>query len=465
MLMFETRLVQVKALWSAFKNPTLTDEREAARNVWEQLPEELKVDDQALGRHSAGCAATYGVMEACDFKCTACYLADSANRTPPLPFEEVRGQLDVIRAYLGPWGNTQITAGEVTLLPCEDLVRILQYCREIELSAMVMTHGQNLLRNPRYLERLILEGGLSKLSIHIDTTQKGRLGMHARDSETDINWIRDAFANLVRQTRRNTGRHFAAATTYTVTEKNFDEIPSVMDWCMDNADAFRMISFQPTADVGRNRESEQVGKREALWEKVCEGVGVELGNDAFKFGHPKCNSVSMMFVVKYEKDGEMQRRVMPVTRPENPKDKAFFESLFNDSFEGFCPDGESTPMLLARLFGRLFHRPSMAIRIPSFSFGRIIEEREWMQDFIRAFMTGKRWSLSPFVVIVHNFMSSHELETQEGQDRLQACAFRVPVDGRMVSMCELNGTELRKTLNVSDQERLVTVLEPNRRAS
>jgi 7,8-dihydro-6-hydroxymethylpterin dimethyltransferase len=454
-----------KDIWRAFWDPVVPDEREAARNVWEQLPDTLKVDDQALGRHSAGCAATYGVMEACDFKCTACYLADSANSTPPLPFDEVRGQLDAIRDYLGPWGNTQITAGEVTLLPCDDLVRILKYCQEVELSAMVMTHGQNLLQDPKYLERLVIEGGLRKVSIHVDTTQKGRRGMHARDSETDIHWIRDAFANLVRQTRRTTGQHFAAATTYTVTEKNFDEIPSVMDWCMDNADAFRMISFQPTADVGRNRESEQVGKREALWQKVCDGVGVELAGDAFKFGHPKCNSVSMMFVAKYEQDGEMVRHVMPVTRPENPRDKAFFESLFNDSFAGFCPDGEKTAIVLARLLGRLRKKPTMALRIPSFSIGRVLEERDWVTDFLKAVMTGKRWSLNPFVVIVHNFMSSHELETAEGQERLQACAFRVPVDGRMVSMCELNGTDLRKALNHDDQDRLVTVVDPIRKAS
>lgn len=452
-------------VWKAFWRPEMQDERNAAQSVWEQLPDHLKVRDQALGRHSAGCAATYGVMEACDFKCTACYLADTANSTPPLPFDEVRSQLDAIRAHLGPWGNTQITAGEVTLLPCDDLVRILQYCQEVQLSAMVMTHGQNILRDPAYLERLVVEGGLAKVSIHIDTTQKGRLGLRARDREVDINWIRDAMANLVRQTRKRTGRPLAAATTYTVTERNFDEIPTVMDWCMENADAFRMISFQPTADVGRNRETEQVGKRDALWSKVCEGVGVELRGDAFKFGHPKCNSVSLMFVAKYEKDGQMVRQVMPVTRPDNDQDKDFFESLFNNAFEGFCPDGESPAVVLARLFGRIRRSPSMAFRIPAFSLGRVLEERAWVSDFLKAVVTGKRWSLNPFVVIVHNFMSAHELDTPEGQERLQACAFKVPVDGRMVSMCELNGTDLRKTLNQDDQDRLISIVEPIQKAS
>ena len=107
------------------------------------VPEEVRSNDQVLGRHSAGCAATYGIMEACDFKCTACYLADTANSTPPLPFEEVKQQLDAISRHLGPGGNTQITAGEVTLLPCDDLIRIIDYCRTLKLSPTKSMKKQN----------------------------------------------------------------------------------------------------------------------------------------------------------------------------------------------------------------------------------------------------------------------------------------------------------------------------------
>ena len=439
------------------------DERRAARQVWEQLPEQLQVNDQALGRHSAGCAATYGVMEVCDFKCTACYLADTANDTPPLPMDQVKQQLNAIREYLGPWGNTQITAGEVTLLPCDDLVEILQYCKEIELSAMVMTHGQNLLVDPHYLERLVVEGGLDKISIHVDTTQKGRLGLRARDTEADIHWIRDAFANLVRQTRKRTGQPLAAAMTLTVTETNFDSIPDVMTWMTDNTDAFRMVSFQPTAEVGRTREREQVGRQASLWDKICDGTGAQLNPDTFKFGHPKCNTVSMMFVAQFHNGKTTEKHLMEVT-PGTPEDKAFFESLLNDGFAGFSVDGEPPARLLARILGRLRLNPKMALKIPAYSVGRVWRERPWMARFLSAVVRGRPWSINPFVDIVHNFMSAHELETEEGQDRLQACAFRVPIDGRMVSMCELNGTDMRKFLNQDDQDRLVTVVEPIRRA-
>lgn len=462
--MLSSALARGREVWSAFWSPEIPDERRAAREKWEALAPALKDKNQVLGRHSAGCSATYGVMEACNFKCTACYLADTANDTPPLPFEEVKVQLDRIREHLGPWGNTQITAGEVTLLPCDDLIRILKYCQEIQLSPMVMTHGQNILQEPNYLHRLMVEGGLDKISIHIDTTQKGRLGLRARDTEADIHWIRDAFANLVRQARRITGRPLAAATTMTVTEDNFHQIPDVMRWLIANNDAFRMVSFQPTAEVGRTRVKEQVEKQPELWDQICEGVGETLNRHAFKIGHPKCNTTTLMFVIEFEHNGEMERHVMEVTRPDVEDDQTFLESLLNDGFAGFSPDGEPNAVVLARILGRLRKHPKMAASIPAFCVRRAWDERSWIPRFLRAVSTGKRWRINPFVIIIHNFMSSHQLETKEGKERLEACFFRVPIDGEMVSMCELNGTDMRRKLNHDDQDRLITVVEPIRRA-
>jgi hypothetical protein len=458
--MIEGMLSRTRSVWRAFLEPIIEDERRATRNVWEQLPESLQVNDQLLGRHSAGCAATYGLMEACDFKCTACYLAETANATPPLPLQEVKAQLDTIREYLGPGGNTQITAGEVTLLPCDELIQILNYCHKLQLSPMVMTHGQRLLTEPRYLERLVIEGSLDKVSIHIDTTQKGRLGMHARDTETDIHWIRDSFANLIRETRKSTRKRLAASTTYTVTAGNIDYISDVLEWCTDNADAFRMISFQPTADVGRNREDEQVGRRELVWRRICEGVGVRLNHETFKFGHPSCNSIALMFVIKFHNGATVEKHIMEVNRSNHSEDQAFFESLFHGGFAGFTPDGEALEIAFARLLGRIRLNPLMLFKIPSYSLGRLWHERTWIKGLLSAVASSRTWSINPFVVIVHNFMSAHELDTPEGQERLQACAFRVPVDGHMVSMCELNGTDMRRDMNTSDRDRLIPIAEP-----
>jgi len=55
--------------------------------------------------------------------------------------------------------------------------------------------------------------------------------------------------------------------------------------------------------------------------------------------------------------------------------------------------------------------------------------------------------IRPWILVVQGFMNREELSTPLGRERLGACVFRVPVGGRMVSMCELNATELRLELN------------------
>ena len=113
-------------------------------------------------------------MEKCNFACTSCYLTELGNRTEPLPFEKVRHQLDTLRRHLGPGAKAQITSGEVTLLPVDELGRIVRYALEIGLDPMVMTNGERFRRDPEYLVALVRDHGLRKIGLHIDTTQKGR---------------------------------------------------------------------------------------------------------------------------------------------------------------------------------------------------------------------------------------------------------------------------------------------------
>ena len=40
-------------------------------------------------------------------------------------------------------------------------------------------------------------------------------------------------------------------------------------------------------------------------------------------------------------------------------------------------------------------------------------------------------------------MSADELETPIGRERLDLCAFQVPIEGEMRSMCEVNALGLR----------------------
>ena len=90
---------------------------------------------------------------------------------------------------------------------------------------MVMTHGDNFRRQPGLLERLMVEGGLTEVSIHVDITQRGRDGHKAPKSELELMRLREEFAGMVREARRRTGRTLRAAMTLTVTQETCRRSP------------------------------------------------------------------------------------------------------------------------------------------------------------------------------------------------------------------------------------------------
>jgi hypothetical protein len=443
------RATRLGRVLDAFLRPVLPGQRESAQRVWNALPPEVQGPDQALGRASSGCAATYGVLERCNFACTACYLAPDANATPPLPLPEVFAQLEAIREHLGPWGNVQITAGEVTLLPVERLLKVLRHCRSLELSPMLMTNGSVILDDPGYLERLVAEGDLSKVAIHVDTTQRGRRGWRSGQRERELEGLRERFAELVRATRRRTGRTLHAAHTVTVTRETLEDVPDVVRWTLEGSDAFRMLSFQPVAGVGRTEAESATNMRAELWERICEGLGVRANPDAWHFGHRDCSNIVLAFVV----GSGAERHVVEVTRADRRIDRWFLRRLLDGGLAGFCFDGDPLSISLARLAGRLARRPYMLLDAALFCAYRAWSDRRLLWRVLLGLGRGRRPSVRPFVLVVHHFMNADELDTEEGQLRLAACAFRVPVDGELVSMCELNGRH-RADLNRADRERL-----------
>src|SRR5262249_41047993 len=168
----------------------------------------------------------------------------------------------------------------------------------IDLIPMVMSHGDTFLRQPGLLERLMKEGGLEEISIHVDITQRGRIDREFRyaTSELELMPLRDRFAQMIRDVRKKTGRRLRAATTITVVPENVKEVGAVAAWVARNADAFSIFSLQPIAQVGRTEDG--LGDStdvEEIWDRIAEGV---YGDASYKehllkgwvwIGHPDCN--------------------------------------------------------------------------------------------------------------------------------------------------------------------------------
>ena len=414
--------------------------RNAAR--YRELPEDLKTPNQVLGMAHHSCGATHGVMERCDLACTSCYLGEEANATEPLEAEEVRGQLDALREFLGPQGKAQITSGEVTLLPRETLGSYVRYAQEIGLDPMVMTHGRRFLEEPEYLRELVEIDGLEKISIHVDSTQRGRREWSPECTEVELHPLRDRYAELIRDVRTQTGRKLHAAQTVTVHRRSLDEIPEIMRWLARNLDAFRMISFQPVAEVGRTQDdSIEDLTLDDVWRRICEGLGTKLNRHAMHFGHPECHIMAPLVVVR----GGERLAVLETARAGRRWDRGFLRRLLR-GIGGYSVRGKSRTANLVGMMSLVLRNPLLLIEGFFYGWYRLWGARKELAPVVAEGLRRRSLAIRPLALVVHKFMSPHELDTEVGRERLAACTFRLPVDGEMIPMCEMNATEMRSRL-------------------
>ena len=439
----------VRSLVHIFRTPVSSETQQLLRAAWQRLPEHLRTPNQFLGKQYAGCGATIGAMPRCDFACKGCYLGREANHIPAQSIEAIKQQLRRIRAWLGEGGNVQLTDGEVTLRPAAELVELIRYARAIGLVPMLMTHGDTFRRKPELLKRLMLEAGLTEVSIHIDTTQRGRRGRTYKDAtrEEELLPLREEFAELIRRVRRETGRTLDVATTFTVTGENLDQVPLVIRWLCRNADAFKMISFQPVTQVGRTEEG--LGGSvsvDQLWSHIAEGLcGTPTETERLLqhqewLGHPACSRFIQGVVVSQP---ATPPTFYPLFHPEDLRDQEALQGWFT-RFGGLTSRLDTKWQTLARVSG-LIHKD------PRFMLGTVLPFLlRWPQRvdpqhpirFVWRWVRGHA-TVHYLNIVSHHFMSKAEIETPLGQERLGLCVFQVPIGDKLVAMCEVNALGVR----------------------
>ncbi|MEO0478754.1 MAG: radical SAM protein [Planctomycetota bacterium] len=412
------------------------ERRRLLRARWDSLPESQKFLTQWAGRGAISCGATHGVMEKCNYTCTSCYLTSLANWAKPLPYEKVLDQLKTLRKELGHGGKVQITSGEVTLLSIEELGKIVRAGRDLGLDLMVMSNGQRLFDKPDYLPRLVGEFGLEKICCHVDVTQPERV--KGGETEADLHVYRDEFAELVRSTRKQTGKALHAAHTVTVTEENLDGMTDVMDWMLRNCDAVRMVSFQPLAEVGRTQDQKGAeASFDAVWERVQRACGAPVNRDAVHFGHEECNATVPLLVLDV---GRERPVVVDVIRKHSTWDRKIFA-------RALATEVEAGGNVLSTVGNGLLAMVSQPWTFLTGSAWLFVRGTMLLPLLLSTLMRGKLPRIRPLMVVVHRFMGAEELETDRGKERLEACVFKLPLeDGSLVSMCEMNATEMRAGL-------------------
>ena len=436
-----------------FVNPLEEDRRLALEARWNSLDPRWRTPYQAFGSKITGCAATIGLHPRCDFSCTGCYLGDEANRIAPFPLADIMSQLDRIRSWTGAKGSVQITDGEVTLRPYDELVAVLRRAHELDLVPMLMTHGDTLRSQPDLLMRLAVDAGLTEISIHIDTTMRGRTGYRQPPREEDLQPLREEFATMVRRVRRETGRDVRAATTMTVTRDNLAGLAHVTRWSADNRDAFRMLSLQPLADVGRTREELRGVDIEDVWREIARGLAGytdQVGDGGpIHVGHPACNRVASFLCFETPGDGNPPRFLKTV-RSGADEDREFIEALRRTGLMGVGYRDDPKLVGLARKAGAIAQGlPFVLGPGRRFLASRIRSTGHSLPGFVARAALG-RIKVDGFSVVSHHFMGREEFATPLGQERLAACVFRIPVGDRMVSMCEVNVAGIREAVYASN---------------
>lgn len=411
--------------------------RAALATAWTRLPGSLRTPTQYLGRHYAGCGATIGAMPKCDFACKGCYLGEDANRAKPRSLVQIKAQLRELRAWLGPAGNVQLTDGEVSLRREAEVIELIRYAREIGLVPMLMTHGETFRRRSGLLERLMVEGGLTEISIHIDTTQRGRRDHFALSkTEADLDPLRAEFAAMIRSARKTTGLRLEAASTVTVTRENLAGVPGIVRCLLAHADAFKMVSFQPLADVGRTDPDLRGVSPDELWTKIAEGVGdpaIRLGEGSL--GHPSCSRFVQGFAVKQAQPN--RPRLFPFYRRDQPDEIRALSELF-DRVGGMSFRLDDRWQALRRAGWMVANHGGFALL-------RLLPQA-WKLWRRAGTLRGNY-----FCLVSHHFMNAAETATPEGQERLNACAFKVSINGKLESMCAVNALGLREEFYRDEQ--------------
>ena len=147
---------------------------------------------------------------------------------------------------------------------------------------MLMTHGQTLIEHPEFLEKLMVEGGLRQVAVHIDMTQAGRHGypIGRIKSEADLHPVREAFTQLGLGLREKTGLPLEFAHNCTVTGRNVEFVPEIVRWALEKPERtnlWRLFSFQPEADTGRTLFFQDPGYPGRDLAKTPRGHGAAAG--------------------------------------------------------------------------------------------------------------------------------------------------------------------------------------------
>lgn len=365
---------------------------------WEHIPKKFRFFNQTLGRTQAiGCVALE-ITQRCNLDCTLCYLSENSQSVPDLPMAELKRRVDVIRQEFCAGTNVQVTGGDPTMRPQEELLEVVRYIRARKMSPVLFTNG---IKATRKLLRKLKEAGLTEVAFHVDTTQE-RPGY---TKEVELNQVREQYIERVR------GLDLAVYFNTTVHQGNFHEIPELVRFFVSYSDVVSIGSFQIQADIGRGiwHQRAKLITLDTVHRQIEKGLGRQMTWDALKMGHPECHRQTYALVV----GGKI---VDCLDSPELIR-------LWLKDFGDF-PLYRSRQWRNAwRILSRVIRRQQWLLPAGCFLIRKVkAHGRDWIRGGFRA---------HNIMFFIENFQDRNRLEPE----RLELCSFQVMTQNGPISMC------------------------------
>src|SRR5919201_382259 len=247
----------------------------------------------------------------------------------------------------------------------------------------------------------LVEAGLVDVAFHVDLTQSRR----GYESEAALNEIRQDYIERAR------GLPLSVMFNTTVFDRNFEEIPEIVQFFVRNCDVVRLASFQPVAETGRGT----LGSRNAaitaqsVQEQIEKGARSPISFDALHVGHARCNRYGMIFVTNNRAyDALDDRRLL----------EAILERMPLLSF-----DRRNRSKVIATFMKGILTSPYLCVNAAGW-----LLRKAWQA---RADLWRARCRVNKLSFVIHNFMDACRLE----RDRVDACAFMAMTQCGPISMC------------------------------
>jgi len=375
---------------------TLDERMERARRAMQDS--DCWLPGQRMGSQWPIACVALEITQRCNLDCTCCYLSEHSEAVRDIPLAELLRRIDLIHRHYGEKTNVQITGGDPTLRPREELMSIVRRVRERGMRATLMTNG---IRATRTLLVALCKAGLTDVAFHVDTTQE----IKGYADEMALNAVRKRYLERAR------GLPLSVMFNTTVHAGNFEQVPGLVRFFREHASQIRTVSFQPQARTGRGVAGGRPPQitLQAMETQIRRGAATRIRFDAVRVGHPSCTRYGICLAV----NGQLHDLL----------DEPLFVNRIDAAVARIDFDRTQPLRGALRLLRWLAQNPPEIMPAGCWAARKL---RRIGADLLRA--AGRASTLS---FVVHNFMDADALD----RTRIHACIFKVMTGDGPVSMC------------------------------